>query len=157
MPMGKVLKTNLSVEEIEKIIFIYLEYHFLGKLKKEETKKQENTRRNFFKKVSENVAHNLIKNDTSIPIIDYEFFSKIIDESGVYNNLGINEKEVFKETKEHFFLEWYTAFFPVKKIYNTLWMMLLSAEYVAKKENLKPVEIINDMFPINPPNNQKNV
>jgi hypothetical protein len=29
--------------------------------------------------------------------------------------------------------------------------------FITEKENLKPVEIINDMFPINPPNNQKNV
>lgn len=142
--------TRLTVEEIAELVFHNLEYKFQAKLKEPEKKEKEKRRKKFYEKICEPIAHNLIKNDSSIPIIDFEIFSKILNELEIFSILGIEEKAVANEMSKEIFEEWYNNFFP-ENPYSDFWRMVLSAECLADKFNLTPIKVVSEMFPIKAP------
>ncbi|MFA5211275.1 MAG: hypothetical protein WC414_02090 [Patescibacteria group bacterium] len=143
-------KTRLTVEEISKLVYHNLEYKFQEKLSGPEKPKKERRKKIFYQKICEPIAHNLIKNDSSIPILDFKIFSKILEELGVFSILGIEEKMVANEMATIIFDEWYNNFFP-EDPYRVFWNMVLSAECLAEKFNMKAIEVVAEMFPIKAP------
>jgi hypothetical protein len=145
--LGKEFQTKLTVEEIAKLVFHNLEYKFQEKLKGPEKPEKTEKRKIFYEKISENIGHSLIRNDSSVPIVEFETFSKILEELEVLSILEIEEKVVAGEIAREIFTKWYESFFP-KKPYQEFWTMVLSAECLGEKYNMKATEVVAEMFPI---------
>lgn len=146
MTMGN-YSTNISVENVAKMIYFYLEYLFQGKIKEPEPKGRERLRKVFFKEISKPIAYKLFKNDWTIPIIDFEEFYEILQKKKFFSLLGIEEMSVVKEMAEEVFYTWYHDFFS-DDIYKKFWQMIMSAEKIAKTEKISAIKVIKERFHI---------